>query len=338
MRVLGQRVSRERALQLGFERGKSDSELSFRLEGNGRNYYLKLTLDDDEIVSVDRYSIRHPTGCGRSSHGRQSISRFPQGISQGISELVGRLIEESRPFVEARQARLKDNENYFADTAAFRVLRNCIGDVTCTRDEDDRIIGVEIDAWRKTVTIPPEIGLLSELRHLHCKCDELICIPPQIGELSRLQHLYIDSAKLSHLPDELGQLQTLEKLSVCNNHFSEFPEVVTRLANLKVLLSGACHLKTLPRTIGNLKNLMGLALYSNELTSVPEEIGELTELEWLDLSYNQLTSIPHQLGNLKKLKSLKIKFNRLRSISSAIAKLPLLTPYEFVKDDTCLVE
>ena len=135
-------------------------------------------------------------------------------------------------------------------------------------------------------SIPPEIGKLTGLRHLHLEANLLTGeLPPEIGRLENLQWLglfgnYLDG----RLPAEIGDLDQLRILDLSFNSFTG----------------------SIPTEITRLPHLWYVGLFFNELSGgIPPEIGDFPSLRFLDLGYNRLTGpIPPEIGDLEKLEGL----------------------------------
>ena len=174
----------------------------------------------------------------------------------------------------------------------------------------------------ETGSIPPEIGLLTNLTTLDLACNELTGdIPPEIGLLTNLTYMDLHYNQLTVIPPELGNLTSLTHL------------------NLKMAVTGPHTGDAIPPEMGNLTNLTYLDLSDNELgchnynwlgdwqtdncnehcddtddctANIPSEIGNLTELTFLSLSDNHLSGeIPSSIGNLVNLERLSFWDNDL---------------------------
>jgi len=125
-------------------------------------------------------------------------------------------------------------------------------------------------------TLPPEIGLLTNLRGLYLSNNEIKTLPPEIGKLSNLRELSLSNNKIETLPPEIGSLRNLLVLYLNNNK-----------------------IETLPPEIGLLSNLQLLMLHKNQIETLPPEIGSLSNLRYLFLD-RTVKKIP---DNLKKIAS-----------------------------------
>lgn len=166
-------------------------------------------------------------------------------------------------------------------------------------------------------TIPPEIGNLTELKHLDLSDNSIKGnIPPEIGNLSNLKNLSINYNQFEgKIPKTIGNLNSLQTLNLESNQLSgEIPREIGSMSNLQSINLSLNQLTgVIPAEIGNLNSLTELYFKVNQLVgSIPSEIGNLSSLTTLDLSYNQLSgSIPVSLGNMSTLEYLYLNNNQL---------------------------
>ena len=212
----------------------------------------------------------------------------------------------------------------------------------------------------KTGSIPPEIGLLTNLTTLDLACNELTGdIPPEIGNLTSLTYIDLHYNQLTAIPPEIGNLTSLThlnlKMAVTGPHTGDaIPPEMGNLTNLTYLdLSDnelGCHnynwlgdwqtdncnehcddtdecTANIPSEIGNLSELVFLSLSDNHLSGeIPSSIGNLVNLERLSFWDNDLSGeIPESIGNLTNLNLLWLKHNQLTGpIPSTIGNLTQL--------------
>ena len=88
-------------------------------------------------------------------------------------------------------------------------------------------------------TIPPEIGLMTNLISLHLYNNQLSgSIPAELGNLINLESLRLNTNQLSgYIPPELGDLFNLERLRLYNNQLSDCYDA--NLTNLCTQLEAA---------------------------------------------------------------------------------------------------
>jgi Leucine-rich repeat (LRR) protein len=206
------------------------------------------------------------------------------------------------------------------------------------------------------ISIPPEIGNLSELVTLYLDVNQLTVIPSEIGNLTQLVNLGLSYNQFTTIPPELGNLGNLVKLILKRNQFSgsipvfltnltklqhlnmgynqfsgPIPPEIGNMTQLKVLYLSVNNLTgSIPPQLGNLTNLLGLEMSSNQLSgaqlsgAIPPEIGNLSELVTLYLDVNQLTVIPSEIGNLTQLVNLGLSYNQFTTIPPELGNLTKL--------------
>ena len=182
-----------------------------------------------------------------------------------------------------------------------------------------------------TGTIPPELGLLSQLQVLDLGLNRLAgSIPSELGQLSQLQVLDLSRSGLTGpIPPELGQLSQLQSLLLSGNRLTgPIPPELGQLCQLQVLDLGLNRLTgPIPPDLGGLGRLHEMHLLHNRLTGpIPPELGQLSQLQVLDLTNNRLAGpIPSELGQLGQLKTLLLSSNGLTgTFPSALGQLSQL--------------
>ena len=160
-------------------------------------------------------------------------------------------------------------------------------------DSHGRVSSISLSVNWLSGTIPPQLGSLSNLKHLEFLSNDLSgAIPSQLGNLSNLEVLHLGWNDLSGaIPSQLGNLSNLKALFLNSNN-----------------LTGA-----IPSQLGQLSKLEVLALSFNELSgAIPSQLGNLSSLKYLFLGINNLTgTIPPQLEGLSNLVYLSLKYNQL---------------------------
>lgn len=107
-----------------------------------------------------------------------------------------------------------------------------------TVDENGRVVRLDLEANSLTGPIPPEIGQLTELRHLNLSSNGLTGpIPPEIGNLRSLTDVNLAHNALSGpIPPEVGQLTGMTSLWLGRNRLSgPVPPAIDRLTRLERL-------------------------------------------------------------------------------------------------------
>jgi Leucine-rich repeat (LRR) protein len=94
----------------------------------------------------------------------------------------------------------------------------------------------ELDLFeKKIITLPIEIGQLSNLTELDLRFNQLISLPAVIGQLINLTEFYLSYNQLTSLPKEIGQLTKLTKLYLSSNQLTTLPKEIGQLTKLKEL-------------------------------------------------------------------------------------------------------
>lgn len=181
-------------------------------------------------------------------------------------------------------------------------------------------------------SLPEEIGLFKNLKHLNLEHNLLTSLPKEIGQLTNLQKLRLNNNLLIALPNEIGQLTNLQTLSLNNNLLTSLPNEIGQLANLQALWLCNNLLSCLPKEIGNLAKLESLYIEDNEFIFLPAEIGNLMELTDLWLYNNPLISLPTEMVKLEKLEEINIGRNDLLFLCSQSGNLKTMKKKNFCID------
>lgn len=197
--------------------------------------------------------------------------------------------------------------------------------ITCRSSAWPRpITGIELSDNNLTGSLPGEISLLVELRHLIVdnsgpglrKKKLTGNLSATLGDLSNLEILVLsDNAFDGTIPPELRHLSKLRVLKLDGNGFTgPVPEQFVSLTALEELsLARNMLAGEIPVELAALKSLRHLDLSGNLLGgAIPPELGELSELRSLDLSENDLAGpLPQTLARLGNLLRLSLAGNRL---------------------------
>jgi len=133
-------------------------------------------------------------------------------------------------------------------------------------------------------SVPSAIDGLSNLTHLDLSWNHLISLPPEVGTLSNLDLLWIGRNQCTSLPAEIGDLSNLTHLSVNNNPTGALPPEFAKLTGIEVFEAAEMGLTEIPDWIGTLHHLVGLDIDRNELS------GDITvPMSGLKPSLTQLT-------------------------------------------------
>lgn len=168
------------------------------------------------------------------------------------------------------------------------------------------------------VTIPSEIGVLTQLTHLEYDLSELVgTIPSTLSNLSRLDFLSLFDNKLT---GTIPPLATLSQLTYLNLGHNELTGSIPSLSNLS--------------------KLDYLSVGSNQLTGTIPALSNLSLLTWLELEGNELIGTIPSLSNLSQLTSLLLYDTQLTgTMPSYICSLQGISIYidcgEITCDPTC---
>ena len=193
-------------------------------------------------------------------------------------------------------------------------------------------------------TLPPEIGLLTDLEEIHLMGGPQNFItgtlPKELSNLKALSEVQIANNNLTGtIPSEYRDWRNIEYLDLSNNLLQgplpdELIDGWSRLNELNLssnLLAGRLPNSwypslefldldnngfsgPIPESIGTLKNLRLLSLENNDFTSLPNSLVDLQSLEELSIARNRLQGpIISELGSLPRLRSLLLSNNLLTS-------------------------
>ena len=181
-------------------------------------------------------------------------------------------------------------------------------------------------------TLPPELGLLTELEVLLLYYNGISgTLPRELGDLENLVTLSLwGNGLIGVIPPALGDLTNLRTLELqVNNLTGSIPAELGALTNLRHLNLAYNDLEgPIQPELRTLTKLEGLSLQSNNLTDViPPWLSQHSELRELDLRDNELIgSIPPELGNLRELRKLLLSWNGLTgTIPPELTNLTQLT-------------
>ncbi len=169
--------------------------------------------------------------------------------------------------------------------AAKRILKCYVAQQEGKADESAAFLDL---SGLMLISLPKEIGELTNLNVLFLSDNQLKSLPVEIGRLVNLGQLYIDRNKLTSLPVEIAQLTGLTWMFLSHNQLTSLPSEIGTLRNLEELFLNDNQLINLPPEIGQLTNLIDFSINDNQLTSLPLEIVRLINLIWIHLAKNYL--------------------------------------------------
>lgn len=196
-----------------------------------------------------------------------------------------------------------------------------------TLNSEGRVEYLYITENKLTGTLPPEIGLLTELKVLNLSSASNPTvpenvnqitggIPPEIGNLTNLEQFNISNNLISgEIPPEFGNLSKLKFATFFDNELSgSLPEELGNLISIETINLMRNNIEgSIPTSMTNFPNLISLLLASNNFEGeIPDFLSQVTSLQYLDLSYNSFSgSIPVELGLINNLSYLDISVNNL---------------------------
>lgn len=153
--------------------------------------------------------------------------------------------------------------------------------------------------------LPSSIASNFNLVKLIVAKNALLSLPREIGTLSNLKLVNLDGNLLTALPPELCSLERLETLSAADNEIASLPPDLARLRNLRILDVSGNRLHDLPGELGQCEALEELSAARNRIEAIPPGLGALQALRKLDLDGNRVAGVPTEVlrgcGNLQTL-------------------------------------
>ncbi len=221
---------------------------------------------------------------------------------------------------------------------------------------DGRVSELNLTFNNLTGTIPPEIGMLTELETLDFGSNVITgSIPSEIGGLSELRLLFLHENKLTgEIPESLWELTSLQYLYLGPNQLTgSISPLIGNLTELQnIILSNNEFSGPFPEEIGNLASLLGLQIQFNQFTGAfPETIAILSNLEALLIHDNQFEDLA-DLSSMPKLDQIwaannrfdfgdlepNINVNEFRYIPQAEVGDPQFIEVDLHGDDSLYVE
>ncbi|VDK40104.1 unnamed protein product [Taenia asiatica] len=169
---------------------------------------------------------------------------------------------------------------------------DCVKAIIQCQDKEDMHLDL---AGSQLYALPTSIRVLSaHLCELSLYTNKLVSLPDEIGTLTQLTKLMVQENSLNSLPDSLAECTRLSILDVRHNKLGEIPPVVYRLSNLVLLLLHCNRIRVVDGDIGRLTKLQVLSLGENKIRNLPSIPGvcELKQLTTLDVSKSQLERLP----------------------------------------------
>lgn len=220
-------------------------------------------------------------------------------------------------FKEANPSASRTIVNWDLDNPNATTIETSLTNNGVTLNANKKIDILKINRLN-SLTVPSEIGNLTEMTVLDLFRNNISSLPEEIGQLTSLTKIALHNNNLTNLPSNFGNLTKLQLLFLSRNSFTTIPAKVFELKSLQRLIFDYNSLTEVPSEIGNLTNLRGLSLGNNNLQTLPTEIANLTALRSLNISDNQITTLPIVVTNITNLESLTARNNGMTSLPAEI--------------------
>jgi len=160
---------------------------------------------------------------------KKILQRAPAAAAEPLVDFSGKKLKNF-PFEE-----LQDKA---AGAHAVSLNKNNI-----TTIPSDNLLQLAHSSWQHSLNklymcsnslreLPPEIGLLVNLKVLRLDDNELTFLPNEITTLSNLQTLTVRDNRLTRLPEDLHGLDALEELDISKNKITRIPRSMALLNKL----------------------------------------------------------------------------------------------------------
>ncbi|UAM99617.1 leucine-rich repeat domain-containing protein [Polaribacter litorisediminis] len=169
--------------------------------------------------------------------------------------------------------------------------------------------------------MPTEIGVFTELTHLHIPNSGINTIATELKNATKLEELYLNNNSITAIPNDFYDLVKLKILNINNNQIPSIAAGLGNFLDLEQLYFSNTQVDLIPTTIGNLKKLQTLEFASTRISLLPPQIGGLVELTRLVAAPNNIASIPSEFGQLTKLQFLDFANCELSNTPAAFANL-----------------
>lgn len=187
------------------------------------------------------------------------------------------------------------------------------------------LIGFQPTLGNISVSLPDDIGSMTELETLIIYTGLVGTIPEGIGQLTKLKYLDLNLLKLSGIiPQTIGNLANLEYLDLSGNKnlSGSLPDAINDMTKLVNLKADRCNLTGFPTSVSQLVNLRVLSVSWNRISQLPTGLGSLTSLRRLILNNNAFVgSLPAEIGLLENLEMLSIGSNDISIDSVDFSRL-----------------
>ncbi|KJH49146.1 leucine Rich repeat-containing domain protein [Dictyocaulus viviparus] len=160
--------------------------------------------------------------------------------------------------------------------------------------------------------ISPSIAACSDLTKLSIIRNALVSLPEEIGTLSQLIHIDLSDNNLECLPKSFVNLTKLEVFVATGNKLTnEGLFDFSAIHGLLVINLSHNELVDVPSTLmrKELVRLHTINLAHNKITEVPSQLSVNEHLKDLNLGENNITDLPWAIGQLEKIRILNLSEN-----------------------------
>ncbi|KAH7430221.1 hypothetical protein KP509_09G089100 [Ceratopteris richardii] len=201
-----------------------------------------------------------------------------------------------RALLALRQSISTDPSDFLAswDMAAKPSYCHWSG-VHCSTEGSGIVVAILLNSHQLNGTLPPELGLLSNLSYLNVSENNFHgSVPAELGKLRKLTHLDLSSNGFTgSIPSSLSNCTLIQYLDLRFNSMSgSFPSFITSFASLTYLdmSRNSFRGERIPSDIGRLSNLQFLQLTNTGVEgTLPSSITNCSKLYWLHLGDNSLS-------------------------------------------------
>lgn len=157
------------------------------------------------------------------------------------------------------------------------------------------------------------IGLLTSLKKLDFRHNQLQEWPVQLEKLIQLEELYLSYNKINEVSSDIGENTGLKVLQLSGNQIISLPSEIYLLINLEEFRAQQNHIRELPVFMPLVSSLSTKSRKSQKSQNTEGE--STTSLRLLDLSQNELMEIGHRISHFTRLESIMLQHNRLQTLT-----------------------
>ncbi|MDH7448215.1 leucine-rich repeat domain-containing protein [Aquimarina sp. 2201CG14-23] len=194
--------------------------------------------------------------------------------------------------------------------------------------ENNKLIELDIEN-KGIIVLTPTINLLTDLKVLKLRGNELTSIPDELFDLESLEQLSISGANANVQSDVflsgLFSLSNLKELTIARFEINEIQGIGILTKMEKLILEGL-PLDALPNDIGQLSLLKEIQIINGNFFEVPESFFALNNLETIALNNNEnLTTLPEGFNSFERLASLTITGSKgIQTFNNSIFEISTL--------------